>query len=200
MIYILFMINIFNHLIINLINHTEIMYIDKGTHTHTHNTQTMMIYTVYNDMYISLLQIQFNPLHQYAYVPVPRSHKIEGKSLSVMNDYRRLKVWPADWQLLLHRRVSVNGAEGEDDRAGRCATSTRESSQQILRPEGDEGDGQLSVPRTRQPLPDRSLWPQQPTVQQQKGVYLCMQGYWGLGVEELVDIFFAWSSCFQKLG
>ena len=132
-------------------------------------------------MYISLLQVQFSPLSQYAYVPVPRSHQIEGKPPSVMNDYSRLKVWPADWQPLLHRRVSVNGAEGEDDRAGRCATSTRESSQQILRPEGDEGDGQLSVPRTRQPLPARSLWPQQPTVQQQKGVYLCMQ-----------------ASCFQK--
>lgn len=28
---------------------------------------------------ICLLQIEFRPLHQYAYVPVPNSHKIESK-------------------------------------------------------------------------------------------------------------------------
>ncbi len=39
----------------------------------------------HKNMYISLLQIQFSPLRQYAYVPVPNSQKIEGKSLSVMN-------------------------------------------------------------------------------------------------------------------
>lgn len=40
--------------------------------------KTMMLY---NNMYISLLQIQFSPLRLYAYAPATKSQKIEGKSI-----------------------------------------------------------------------------------------------------------------------
>lgn len=41
-----------------------------------------VIYVQYNIVFISPLQIQFSPLRQYAYVPAPKSQKIEGMSIS----------------------------------------------------------------------------------------------------------------------
>lgn len=48
--------------------------------------------------------------------------------------------------------VGVNGAQGEADRAGWCASAARKGSEPVLRPQGDESDWQLHVSWTRQPL------------------------------------------------
>lgn len=36
-------------------------------------------------MCISLPQIEYSPLHQYAYVAAPKSQKIEGKFYNILN-------------------------------------------------------------------------------------------------------------------
>lgn len=138
-------------------------------------------------MTICLPQIEFSPLRQYTYVPAPNSQKIEGKNFSLLKS--EVTSWvirggdlvkvcsPLTDRCPLCRCVWVNGAEGEVDRAGWCATSPRQSPKQVLRPEGDEGDGQLHVPWTCQPMPARN--PQQPTIQYHTG--MCA-GFLGSGL------------------
>lgn len=133
---------------------------------------------MYTNMTICLLQIEFSPLRQYTYVPVTKSQKIEGKYccrlksevtswLTTNGDLVRVCSIVTD-MCSPHRCVWFNGAEAETDRPGWCPTSPRQSPKQVLCSEGDEGDGQLHVPRTCQPMSARNL--QQPTVQHYRGI------------------------------
>jgi len=88
-----------------------------------------VIYVQYNIVFISPLQIQFSPLRQYAYVPAPKSQKIEGMSISRKWLHPVKGCGPLTDRCLPNRYGCVNWAEGEVHRAGRCPTASRQSSQ-----------------------------------------------------------------------